>query len=94
MCCQQGELGTDIILLSTLIPRRGMLRRLLSVVFNRLFSKGARPIRGATIYVVRINKKGGLALARPCDNCMEELSRQQVKRVIYSVPKGYVMEKI
>jgi hypothetical protein len=91
MCCQEGELGTDIILLSTQIPRRGMLKRMLYAVSP----KGVRrPIRGATVYIVRIDKQGNLAMARPCESCMLELVKHRIKRIIYSVPKGYVVETI
>lgn len=91
MCCQQGGLGTDIILLCTLIPPRGTLKRMLYAVYP----KGVRrPIAGATVYIVRIDKLGRLALARPCDNCMAELVQHQVKRIIYSVPGGYIMEDL
>ena len=94
MCCQPEGLGTDIILLSTHIPRRGTQNKTLSVVMQLLFPKGVRPIRGATIYIVRIDKLGELAMARPCDDCWEDLENHGVRRVIYSIPKGYVMETI
>ena len=91
MCCQQGGLGTDIILLCTLIPQRGMLKRMLYAASP----KGVRkPIKGATVYVVRIDKLGKLAMARPCDNCMAELIKHRIKKIIYSVPTGYVIETI
>jgi len=94
MCCQQDELGTDIILLSIHIPQRGTLNRLRYDVIGFVYRKGARPIRGATIYIVRIDKQGGLAMARPCIPCMSELMDHQVKRVIYSIPGGYMMEDL
>lgn len=94
MCCQQGELGTDIILLFTHIPRHGMLNRLRYGVIRYVYPKGARPIRGATVYVVRLDKQGQLAMARPCFSCIDELIKHKVKRIIYSIPRGYTMEDL
>ncbi len=93
-CCHPDIIDTDTILLSIHIPQRGTLSRLRSGVTKLLYPKGARPIRGATIYVVRLDKMGRLALARPCDPCMSELYQHEVRRVVYSVPTGYVTENL
>lgn len=42
-------------------------------------------LNGASICVVRINKKGEFRLARPCDNCMMHLIAAGIKNIIYSI---------
>lgn len=39
---------------------------------------------GATICVVRINKKGSYRLARPCKDCMKLLTALGIRKIIYS----------
>lgn len=41
--------------------------------------------RGAIVYVVRLRRDGGLAMARPCGNCREIMKVRGVKRCYYSI---------
>ena len=41
--------------------------------------------KGATIYVVRIGKRGDLKLSKPCDMCREVLQHVGVKKVVYTI---------
>ncbi len=41
--------------------------------------------RGATLYVVRIDRKGKLAMARPCSMCQRLMRVRGVKRCYYSI---------
>ena len=41
--------------------------------------------RGATIYVARINKRGGERFSRPCNNCIKALTVAGVKAVVYTI---------
>jgi tRNA(Arg) A34 adenosine deaminase TadA len=41
--------------------------------------------KGATIYVVRIGKRGDLKLSKPCDMCREVLRHVGVKKVVYTI---------
>lgn len=45
-------------------------------------------ITGGTIYVVRVNRKGDLALAKPCVVCNEAIRQAGIRRVVYSTNKG------
>lgn len=40
---------------------------------------------GAIIYVVRILRTGGRAIARPCDDCRKALISKGAKKVYYSI---------
>ena len=42
-------------------------------------------VRGATIYVYRMNLKGELALAKPCIVCQNLLKEEGVKNVYYTI---------
>ncbi len=41
--------------------------------------------KGATIYVVRIGKRGEYRLSKPCEMCQQVLKHVGVKRVHYSI---------
>lgn len=45
-------------------------------------------LRGATMYVARLRKDGGLALAKPCKYCAELINKCGIKRVIYTTDLG------
>ena len=49
---------------------------------------------GATIYVVRVNRRGEERLSKPCDMCRSALEHCGVKKVIYSTNKGYEVMKL
>lgn len=46
--------------------------------------KKVSDLRGATIYVARVNKQGRPALSRPCDNCFEEIQRVGIRKVVHT----------
>lgn len=41
--------------------------------------------KGSVVYVARVLKSGGLAIAKPCPMCMIALRAKQVKRVYYTI---------
>lgn len=41
--------------------------------------------KGAIVYVVRVNKSGNFAIARPCKHCMTKLRNKQVAKVYYTI---------
>ena len=49
---------------------------------------------GATIYVVRVNKKGEQRLSKPCHMCESAMRYCGIKRVIYSTNGGYEVMKL
>jgi len=50
------------------------------------------PVNGCDIYVYRVTANNELAMARPCDKCLEVLSEVGIKRVYYTTERGYNME--
>ena len=50
--------------------------------------KARRDISGLSILVVRVNKKGDLLLAKPCDNCLSYISYVGLKNIYYSNNNG------
>src|SRR6478609_3560050 len=83
-CCPKGLSVTDMILVCIQTTRRGTLRLLLYVIS---FGKYKR-LKGATAYIVRINRQGQLRMARPCDECMEELRSAGIRKIRYSTNEG------
>lgn len=47
--------------------------------------KGAKKPDGATIYVARLSNSGKLALAKPCEYCIEHMKANGLYRVVFSV---------
>jgi deoxycytidylate deaminase len=41
-------------------------------------------LKGATIYVARVNKKNQDALSRPCDNCWAEIRKAGIRKVVHT----------
>lgn len=46
--------------------------------------KKATNVRGATIYIARVNKKGQPRMSRPCDSCYSEIIRNGIKKIVYT----------
>lgn len=46
-------------------------------------------IRGATIIVVGVTKKGRVIVAKPCEHCEALIQKYGIVRVIYSTPAGF-----
>ena len=51
---------------------------------------------GATIYVYREDRCGNFALARPCSNCLRELKKKGLKKMVYTtnIYPFHTMERI
>lgn len=47
--------------------------------------KGAKKTEGATIYVARLSNAGRLALAKPCEYCIEHMNANGIYRVVFSI---------
>lgn len=47
-------------------------------------SHGAN-LKGATIYVARVNRKGEQMMSKPCSDCQIELERVGIKKVYYTI---------
>ena len=46
--------------------------------------------KGSIIYVIRIDRKNNLTMARPCKSCQRVMLRKGVKKVYYSInPQEY-----
>jgi hypothetical protein len=43
--------------------------------------------------VVRINRQGELRNSRPCNQCIETMTKYNIKRVIYSTDDGLLSER-
>lgn len=41
-------------------------------------------VKGATIYVARVNKNGQDRLSRPCDRCHKAIQEAGIRKVIYT----------
>ena len=49
-------------------------------------------LKGADVFIVRINKHNELLLARPCKYCMSYLHYVGVKKITYSIQGGFKEE--
>lgn len=45
-------------------------------------------IEGCTLVVARVRKDGSLAMAKPCDLCMNRMIEAGIKKVVYSNREG------
>lgn len=43
-------------------------------------------VRGATMYIARVNKSGQERLSRPCDYCFEALIDAGITKIVYTKP--------
>ena len=51
-------------------------------------------LSGASLYVFREDRKGNLALSRPCPACMEVIKNHGIKKIFYTTKDGYCEEII
>jgi len=54
-----------------------------------IYNTRAKYRKGSTMYVCRLNKRGELRLAKPCDACMPVIRKVGVKYVWYSSDDGW-----
>jgi deoxycytidylate deaminase len=47
--------------------------------------KGAKNPSGSTMYVARLNSDYGLALAKPCEYCIQHMLNNGVEQVVFSI---------
>lgn len=59
-----------------------------------LFAHLDKPPKNMVVYTFRATKAGRLAIARPCDSCMQLLKDQHVKKIVYTIDNGWATEKI
>ena len=57
-------------------------------------TKARCDLKGSSIIIIRINKKGQLRLAKPCRHCMSYLNHIGIKNVYYSISKYPYVEKL
>lgn len=51
--------------------------------------------RGATLYVARLGRNGSTTMSRPCDSCLPEIQKADLKEVVYTLWDGsYCIEKL
>jgi len=46
---------------------------------------GQADLKGATIYVARINRYGSPLYSRPCDTCREAIEKAGIRKIVYTV---------
>lgn len=56
--------------------------------------KAKTDLKGTSIFIVRINKKGEFRLAKPCDCCMKYINHVKISHVYYSIPTYPFVEHI
>ena len=50
--------------------------------------------KGADIYVFRKNKLGELAIAKPCEHCMELIAEAGIKNIFYTDTNSYLFYEL
>jgi deoxycytidylate deaminase len=51
-------------------------------------------LSNATLYVHRQHKDGSIAMARPCEGCMQLIRQCGIKRIRYTTDSGYAREDL
>ena len=46
---------------------------------------GHADLKGATIYVARINRHGNPLYSRPCGTCREAIEQAGIRKIVYTV---------
>lgn len=46
--------------------------------------KKAGDVRGATMYIARVNKRGQDRNSRPCDKCYDNIINAGIKKIVYT----------
>lgn len=55
---------------------------------NAIVKAKGEDLRGSTIYVARLDRRGALGMCRPCSACERALRDRGVSRVVYTSPDG------
>lgn len=61
-----------------------------SAIYNALHCK--IDLEGASIYVVRLNKRGNLSHSKPCYHCAKKILELNIKRTYYSVSHDQICQ--
>lgn len=61
--------------------------------FDCLNKIGLEKAKNCTIFVVRITKGGNLAMARPCEHCLNLINKYKIKVVYYTGVQGQVVRE-
>lgn len=54
--------------------------------------KAKRDLKGKSILILRLNKRGELRLAKPCQNCCMYLDHVGIDKILYSLSDGGIKE--
>lgn len=69
-------------------PKHAEFTALLPLIRKRV------DLTGATIYVYRETADNKLAMARPCPRCMSLIKKYGIKKIKYSTPDGFAVERV
>lgn len=61
---------------------------------SAILNSGEENLAGCSIYVYRETKTGQLAMARPCEHCMQLLKQVNISKVFYTTEMGFTKEII
>lgn len=56
---------------------------------NCLRTCSKKRIKGCELYIYREHKNGRLALAKPCEDCLNVIRQKGIKRIYYTTESGY-----
>lgn len=62
--------------------------------FHAIIKSRYEDLTGCEAYIYRENKSGDLAMARSCSYCMDAFRVAGIRKIFFSSPTGYQMEKI
>ncbi len=48
----------------------------------------AGDVRGAVLYVARVNNLGELRMSKPCGGCQSLIEKHEIKRVVYTLEEA------
>lgn len=64
----------------------------IAAVMDALRRYSAEELKGSKITVVRVNNRGELKMAYPCESCMKVLTNLSISRIIFSSNNGTLSE--
>lgn len=56
--------------------------------------KNKNRLKGASIFVFSMNRKGELRISRPCDLCMHYIKMYGISKIYYTSSNGWIKERV
>lgn len=84
----QAELDKKFFGMESMGPKHAEFTALLPLIKKKV------DLTNATLYVYRETADHNLAMARPCPRCMSLIKKYGIKKIKYTTPDGFAIERV